>query len=159
MTTIIFETWTRQPSRRDFVARLAGLHAVTAAGEMQWPLAENLHQLAAHHDPDGEAAATSQVNAWLARTHWRGPQSVTADASQWQVNELPKRFALARHILLTQTEQALAMLPTVLTDGEINGEDLQTWPLFDPLRELPAFQRLLADPPAGPQPATNQRTA
>jgi hypothetical protein len=152
--SIIFETWARQPGRPGFVARIAGLHAVTAAAELQWPLAENLHQFAARYDPDPEGAATSQVNAWISRMHWRGPQSITADARQWPVSELPKRFALARHILLAQTKQALAMLPALLASGEINGEDLQTWPLFDPMRELPAFQRLLADPPAGPSAAS-----
>jgi len=77
-----------------------------------------------------------------------GLQGRSLHISQWQAAELPKRFALARHILLGQTGEALAMLPAVLADGELNREDLQTWPLFDPLRELPAFQRLLADPRA-----------
>lgn len=63
---------------------------------MQWLLAQNLHQLAARHDPDREAAATSQVNAWLARTHWRGPQSVRADTRQWQVNGQGQRPGAGR---------------------------------------------------------------
>jgi len=140
---VILGAWAAQAGRRDFAVRLSDVLATGAESELRWPLAENLHQFAASHDDDGESAAVSQVNAWLARTRWRGPESVIADVRQWQVSALPRRFMLAREILLGQTAEAIAMLPDLLAQGEINKNDLRNWPLFDTLRELPNFQLLL----------------
>jgi hypothetical protein len=39
-----------------------------------------------------------QVNSWLTRVRWRGPQSVHADVSGWQTAQLPARFQLAKEI-------------------------------------------------------------
>ena len=80
----------------------------------------------------------------MARAHPRlGPESVIARVREWQVNDLPPRFTLARQVLLGRTAEAIAMLPDLLAQGEINKNDLRNWPLFDTLRELPNFQLLL----------------
>lgn len=142
---VILGAWAAQAGRRNFVVQLADLFAADAESELRWPLAENLHQFAASHDDNREPAAASQVNAWLARTRSLGPESVVAQVRQWQVNDLPRRFTLARQVLLGRTAEAIAMLPDLLAKGEINKNDLRNWPLFDTLRELPDFQLLLDD--------------
>jgi hypothetical protein len=140
----IFTAWVTLPGRSTYVAQLAYLYATTAESERRWPLAENLYMLAARVDVDREDAATSKVNAWLARAQWRGPDSVLADVRRWVTDELPRRFTLARTILLGQRDAAIGMLPELLEQGEITTDHLRAWPLFIPLRDMPAFQRFLS---------------
>jgi hypothetical protein len=142
---VILRTWTALPGRSTFAVQFADVYAVTADSEHRWPLAENLHMLAAQLESDHEHAATNQVNAWLARTHWRGPDSVLADAAQWATDDLPRRFSLARTVLLGQRDAAIAMLPQLLGTGEITTNNLREWPLFASLRDIPAFERLVTD--------------
>jgi len=52
---------------------------------------------------------------------------------------------VARTILLRKYDAAIAMLPELLASGEITRDHLLTWPLFEPLRAMSSFQRLLAD--------------
>lgn len=140
---IIFSAWVALPARSVYVTQLAHVYATIAQSEHRWPLAENLHMLAAQVDLDPEDAATSQVNAWLAHTQWRGPGSVLADVEQWATDELSRRFTLARAVLLGQRDAAISMLPELLEQGEISTDHLRDWPLFASLRDMPAFQRLL----------------
>jgi hypothetical protein len=44
------------------------------------------------------------------------------------------RFRVARHVLLREDEQALALLCGLLAEGNITQADVGTWPLFDKLR-------------------------
>ena len=63
--------------------QFAALYAARAEAELRWPLAEkNLHHVAARIDPDATLRAAHQVNAWLARTHWRGPDSVANEVQE-----------------------------------------------------------------------------
>jgi len=141
---VILTVWAVQSERRDFAVRLADVFAAGAESEMRWPLAETLHKFAASHEDDLESAAASQVNSWLARSRWRGPDSIMDDVHLWRANDLPRRFELARQILLRQTSDAMAMLPALLEQREISRSDLETWPLFDSLRELSEFRLLVA---------------
>jgi hypothetical protein len=142
---VIFMAWVVLPGRRSFVLQLFTMYATSAAAELRWPLAENLHALIAREESDKDHAAASQVNAWLARAHWRGPDSVLEAVEQWRTDDLPRRFAVARTILLREYDVAIAMLPEILESGEITKDHLLTWPLFESLRAMPNFQRLLAD--------------
>jgi hypothetical protein len=83
------------------------------------------------------------VNAWLARTQWRGPDSVLDAVRQWQTDDLPPRFRLARTILLNEREAAISMLPDALRREDVTRDNLRTWPLFDRLRGMPDFDRLM----------------
>jgi hypothetical protein len=140
---IILTAWATLLDRSTFVVQLAYMYAAIAESERRWPLAENLHMVAARIESDREHAAASQVNGWLARTHWRGSDSVHDDAAHWVTDGLPRRFRLARTILLGELDAAIAMLPELLGSREITTDDLREWPLFVPLRIIPAFQRLL----------------
>jgi hypothetical protein len=139
----IVTAWvTISPGNREFVLRLALAYGASAEGEQHWPIAETLYLLAARLDDDPGGAAVHQVNSWLTRVRWRGPQSVHADASRWQTAKLPARFQLAREILLGHRGEAVAMLPSLTEQGEISRTDLTTWPLFDSIRDDPAVQLL-----------------
>jgi hypothetical protein len=142
---VILGTWAGQPGRSSFVAQLAEVYAATAAAERRWPLAESLYAVSARVEVEREHAATSEVNAWLARIQQRGPESVQADVTNWQVDGLPHRFTLARMILLGNADGSIAMLPGLVTNGELTKDNLRDWPLFDMLRDNPAFQQMLAE--------------
>jgi hypothetical protein len=119
------------------------MYAAGAEAELRWPLAENLHHVVARVDPDPTMIAAHQVNSWLARTRWRGPDSVVEAVRAWHADELPPRFRLARTILFDDREAAISMLPDLLRDGEVTRNDLRTWTLFDRLRGMPEFDRLV----------------
>lgn len=140
---VILIAWAGLPGRQAFVLQFALMHAVGAEAELRWPLAENLHHVAARAEPDPTVSAVHQVNSWLARTRWNGPDSVIDAVRAWHADELPPRFRLARTILLGERERAISMLPGMLRDGEVTPEGLRTWPLFDRLRGMPDFDRLV----------------
>lgn len=121
------------------------MYATLATSELRWPLAAGLHALAARVESDEEQSAVSQVNGWLAKAQWRGPDSVLEAVRRWQTEDLPWRFALARTILLKEHDAAISMVPEVLLSGELTRDDLRTWPLFEQLRVLPNFARLLTE--------------
>ena len=139
---VIFLAWAAQPGGRVLAIQLATLHVVVAESELRWPLADSLHSVMARLEDDPQRAAASQVNAWLARTHWRRPESIWAEVAAWPIGGLPLRFTLAKMILLRQTGEAMAMLPGLLQQGEITKDDLKRWTLFESLRCEPEFQRL-----------------
>jgi hypothetical protein len=124
------------------VIQLATFYVVAAESELRWPLAESLHTVTTHLEDDPQKAAASQVNAWLARQRWRGPESIEAEVTAWPIDSLPPRFTLAKRILLGQTGEALALLPGLLKQGEVTKDDLGRWTLFASLRGEPEFQRL-----------------
>jgi len=142
---VILVTWAGQPGRSSFVTQLAEVYAASAAAERRWPLAESLYTVSARVEVEREHAATSQVNAWLARIQHRGPESVQADVTNWQVDGLPRRFTLARMILLGNADGSIAMLSELVSNGELTEDNLRDWPLFDVLRDNPAFQQVLAE--------------
>lgn len=133
------------PDRRAFVCALVCWYAGAATSERRWPLAENLQALAARLDDDPVDSATHQVNAWIARVRRLGSASVVADATVWSTNGLPARFGLAKLILQGRHDDAMIELPKIVATGEVDRDDLSTWPLFDPLRERPDFQGMLGD--------------
>jgi hypothetical protein len=140
---LILMTWAVLPDRQAFALQFALIHAVSAEAELRWPLAENLHHVAARLEPDPAVSAAHQVNSWLARTRYSGLDSVVEAVRAWHADELPPRFRLARTILLDDREAAISMLPSLLRDGEVTRDDLRTWTLFDRLRGMPDFDRLV----------------
>lgn len=141
---VIIMAWDKlSPANRVYVVYLACSYAAAAEGEQRWPLVETLYMLAARRDSDRIEAAVQQVNSWLARVRWRGPESVRGEVSGWETEGLPPTFVLAKEILLGHLDQALAMLAGLVKHGDISTSDLQTWPLFSSIRDEPAFQQLV----------------
>lgn len=138
------KTWAVCSGHRNLVIEIATLYAGTAESELRWPLAESLHALLAQLEEDPIQAAASQVSTWLAHIHWRGLHSVLAEVTAWPVAELPPRFTLAKTILLGRRDEAVAMLPSLIDQGEITRDNLQCWPLFELLRGETEFQFFLA---------------
>ena len=139
-----FKTWSVCPGRRNLVIEMATLYAATAESDLRWPLAESLHALLAQLEEDPIQAAANQVSTWLARIHWRGHQSVLDEVDAWLAADLPPRFTLAKMTLLGRLDEAVAMLPSLIDQGEITRDDLRCWPLFELLRGETEFQIFLA---------------
>jgi hypothetical protein len=79
---VIIMAWDKlSPANRVYVVYLACSYAAAAQSEQRWPLAETLHMLAAQRDDDPLDGAVDQVNSWLARAQWRGPESVRSTRS------------------------------------------------------------------------------
>jgi hypothetical protein len=139
-----FKTWAVCPGYRNLVIEMATLYAATAESELRWPLVESLHALLAQLEEDPILAAASQISTWLARIHWHGHHSVLPEVGAWPVADLPPRFTLAKTILLGRRDEAVAMLPSLIDQGEITRDNLQCWPLFELLRGETEFQFFLA---------------
>jgi hypothetical protein len=139
---IVYTAWAASPDRRPFIGARATAQAIVAEAEHRWPLAENLYMISALLEESDEGTR-SQVSGWLARVHWRGPDSVIADVTAWDTSSLPPAFTLARLILTGETDDALEMIPQLIKEGEISRDNLDNWPLFDSIRDHQAFQQIL----------------
>jgi hypothetical protein len=80
-------------------------------------------------DPFDEASA--KVSRWLAIDMGQGPGAIRGEVEVWDFTGLPDVFRLARHVLLREDEQALALISTLLADGTLTKGQLAAWPLFD----------------------------
>jgi hypothetical protein len=78
--------------------------------------------------------AMARVNRWLAIDAGRGPGAIRAEVEDWDTRSLPSEFTLARYVLLHDDGQAISLLHELLSDGVITPDQVDSWPLFDRLR-------------------------
>lgn len=123
-----------EPGRGDYVAEMAGSMVWESLREGRWEQAALLGRLAHVLAATPEGRATAQVHRWLAIDMGRGPKAIRVEVEDWDVTGLPRQYTVARHVLLRQDKQALAVLRDLLDTGSITQEDIDTWPLFDRLR-------------------------
>jgi hypothetical protein len=123
-----------EPGKGDFAAQMAGPLVWESLHAGRWEQAELLSRLGQTLFADPEDQATAQVNRWLAIEAGRGPEAVREEVEAWDAAGLPRIYALARHVLLRQDDQALGMLRGLLDAGDITQVEVETWPLFDRLR-------------------------
>ena len=83
---------------------------------------------------DAESVFAARVNHWLARDAGPGAAAIRREVEEFDVTELPRKFQLARHILLRQDDQAVALLHQLAAEGAVTASDIRDWPLFDRLK-------------------------
>lgn len=101
----------------------------------RWEQAEVLGRLQEQLLSGTPEQATGRVHRWLAVEGGHGPEAIRAEVEAWDTSDLPDEYALARLVLLRNDEEALAALETLLATGGIMQEHLDSWPLFDRLRD------------------------
>jgi len=82
-----------------------------------------------------EGQATARVNRWLAIEAGRGADAIRPEVEQWDTRSLSPDFALARSVLLHHDGQVIALLRELLADGVVTQDQVDSWPLFDRLRD------------------------
>ncbi|MFE6408964.1 hypothetical protein ACFVOR_18760 [Streptomyces sp. NPDC057837] len=83
-----------------------------------------------------------RVNSWIARQR-EGDDGVVTEVQSWDVLPLSPRYALAKHCLLGEREEALSVLKKLCEAREVDLEDLIEWPLLEPLRDANQFRELV----------------
>ncbi|WP_288801788.1 hypothetical protein [uncultured Corynebacterium sp.] len=71
-----------------------------------------------------------QVNVWLAYKLDGDFDTVRTEVEDWDVHSKPLNFRLAKAALLDQTEDALNLVQAMLISGDINKQNIVTWPLL-----------------------------
>lgn len=95
--------------------------------------------------PTGWGAEALRVNAWIAQKRADGQASIRDEVSQWDTSALAPEFLLAKHVLLDENDAAIRLASKLLAaDGEFTVERLETWPLFEGLRNDPRYAELIS---------------
>ncbi len=118
------------PAGRQQVAGFANERAETAAGAGAFARAESYHHLAGILSGDQLYREQQRVNSWLDRAARLGIDAVRADVQEWEVDGLPPQFRLARHVLLGEDDQGLAMFRQLRAEGILTQQDAEQWRLF-----------------------------
>lgn len=108
----------------------------------RWRQAEGLARLAQAFATDPESAAAEEVNRLLARDVGLGLDAIRNEVEQLDSSALGPKFQLARHILLRQDNEAVALLRELLADGHVEDSDIRDWPIFDRLRSEGRLDKL-----------------
>jgi hypothetical protein len=125
----------------------------------RWRQASGLAKVERAFAQDSEAIATAKVHGWLATEQGYGPGAIKDAVGAWDVTALPATFQLARHLLLRQDNEALAILHQLIGDGIVWPTELSSWPLFDRARQAGLLSGLLdaVGNPARPGAITEER--
>jgi hypothetical protein len=128
--------WARlEPGVGGMIGKGAGVPVWESLRAGRWRQAEGLAKVQAALATDPEVAATAAVNRWLAIEMGHGPEAIHEEVLQWDVSSLPLAFQMARHLLLREDEEGMAMMRQLIADGTLTQADLAVWPLFARLRE------------------------
>jgi hypothetical protein len=119
-------------------ARFAG-----ALRDERWSFAEGVVRLLDALADDERTRAEVLVDRWLIKSRKHGAAAVKAEVQAWDVSELGPRFAMARLFLLEEWEAALAMLDELVRAAAVKRVVLISVPLFDPVRQMDRFRRIL----------------
>jgi hypothetical protein len=117
------------------LAEVAGGHQLESLRARRWEQAKVLGLLQEHLSAGLEDQATARVNRWLASEMGHGHEAIRSEVEAWDTSGLPPEYGLARLVLLREDEQALALLDSLLAAGKVTQADVDSWPLFDRLRD------------------------
>lgn len=124
-----------EPEAGGMIAESAGVPIWESLRGGRWRQTEGLAKVQATFAIDPEVAATAAVNQWLAIEMGHGPEVIREEVLQWHVSGLPLTFQMARHLLLREDEEGMAMMRQLIADGTLTQADLAVLPLFARLRE------------------------
>jgi hypothetical protein len=117
------------------IAEGAGVPVWESLRAGRWRQAEGLAKVQAAFATDPEVAATAAVNRWLAIEMGHSPEAIREEVTQWDVSDLPLTFQMARHLLLREDVEGMAMMRQLTADGILTQADLAVWALFARPRE------------------------
>jgi len=99
-----------EPGPGGMIAEGAGVPVWDCLRAGRWRQAEGLAKVQAAFANDPEVAATAAVNRWLAIEMGHGPEAIREEVMRWDVTGLPATFRMARHLLLREDEEGIAMV-------------------------------------------------
>lgn len=124
-----------EPGASGLIAEGAGLPIWQSLRAGRWRHAEGLARVQAAFAAAPKAAATGNVNRWLAIEMGHGPEAIRDEVSQWDTSGLPATFQMARQLLLREDDAGIVMLRQLVASGTLTSAELMEWPLFDRVRE------------------------
>ncbi|MGI5238564.1 hypothetical protein [Dactylosporangium sp. CA-139066] len=93
---------------------------------------------------DAAGIAVAKVNRWITLEQGMGYEAIRDGVQDWNVDDLPTVFSLARLILLRDDERALRIAQQLLTSGELTQQHIEDWPLFDGPKRTGRLTTLIA---------------
>ncbi|WP_045823223.1 hypothetical protein [Williamsia herbipolensis] len=87
---------------------------------------------------DQDYRRVMMVNRWVALKR-AGKKVFRDEVTEWDVTRLPRRFELARRVLLDEYDAAIDLANDLVARNELMIEDWHTWPLLDSLRKYVAL--------------------
>ena len=91
-----------------------------------------------------------RVNRWIALKRLKGIDSIRDEVAKWDISALENKFRLAQLVLLDDPS-AIDMACVMTRDEEITQESIDTWPLFENIRD--AINDILKPPDSMDEPA------
>jgi hypothetical protein len=122
------------PRMGPVVGDAAGSAATESLRAGRWRQAAGLARVEEAFAVDAESVFAAKVNHWLARDAGLVVAAIQGEVEEWDVTGLPRKFQPARHILLRQDGQAVALLRQLTAEGGVTASDIRDWPLFDRLK-------------------------
>lgn len=122
------------PGTGAIVGDAAGSAAIESLRAGRWRQAAGLARVEEAFAADTEALFAAKVNHWLARDAGLGADAIRREVEEWDATGLPRKFELARHVLLRQDGQAIDLLHQLIAEGAVTASDVRDWPLFDRLK-------------------------
>ena len=118
--------------------QMAGEHYLWYWREFQsgrWGAAAGIARVAMAFADSPTDAAGARCNLWIAQERGEGPESIRAEVANWDILDLPRKFQLAKTILLHDDAVALKLIAQLHANSEVSDEEVRTAPLFARLRE------------------------
>jgi len=97
-----------------------------------------------------------RVNSWLGRKRVAGNiDEIRSEVQSWDTTALSPRYRVAKLALLDDFEALLPALKHAVDRGDVDDEELRTWPLLAEVRAQPTFKDFFPD--AGTKAASEVR--
>ncbi len=95
---------------------------------------EQMCLMALEQFPAPSSIEQHRVNSWIVAKRKSGLTSILKQIEGWDVEQLEPVFALAKLVLLDKKVEARTEANRLMSEGFLNQEDWDSWPLFDELR-------------------------
>ncbi|WDJ89970.1 hypothetical protein JH302_00740 [Xanthomonas campestris] len=115
-----------------------------ALNQGRWMVAKDVASLVAlDRASNEELSLMAGINSWIARLRL-SDQTVKKEIEDFDVSAKGDIFRLAKHCLLDENDQALALAISLHSQHKLDFESLAEWPLFEPQRSNEEFSEWMS---------------
>lgn len=86
-----------------------------------------------------EQLLCERINYWIAKKNKDGVESIKEEVESLDVSAMNRRFVVAKHALLNETDSAIRILDEII-DLDIHAIEVAEWPLFEEIRRSEQYK-------------------
>ena len=132
---LVAATWAHlEPGTAGEIARGTAGFIFDSLNTGRWRQALALAEVQVRFANSPEGAGDAAVNRWLAIDMGHGPEPIREEVTTWDISGLPTAHRMARHLLLREDSEGIALLRRLIADGTLTPGDLEC-PLFTRLHQ------------------------